>query len=210
MTATGYTVRGLSFSYGATTVLENLTTTLQPGAVTALVGANGTGKSTLLELIAGVRTPDAGEITPRPRRPALLTQRSEHIDGLPLTVRDCVRIGTFGQVPCWRPTARRERRAAEEIIERVGMTPLRESRMRDLSGGQRQRVLIAQTLVQRADLYLLDEPSTALDAGTRELLCTLLREHADVGKTVVVASHDRDEIRFADTVIELASPSMSR
>ncbi|MEE4021688.1 metal ABC transporter ATP-binding protein [Gordonia sp. PKS22-38] len=198
-----YAVRGLGFGHGRTPVFDDFDATIPAGAVTAVIGGNGSGKSTLLNLCAGVIRADAGAISPVPSRPALLAQRTEHIDGLPLTVRDCVRIGMYGQLPPWRPFGAANRRAADEMIERVGMAKYRDARMRDLSGGQRQRTMIAQTMVQPADLYLLDEPSAALDTAGRQLLFALLREKADAGKAVLMATHDGDEIAFADQVINL-------
>lgn len=198
-----YAVRGLSFAYGRRAILEDFDATVPAGVITALIGGNGSGKSTLLNLFAGVIQPAGGSIMPMPARPTLLAQRTEHIDGLPLTVRDCVRIGRYGRVPFWRPLGSENRRAADEMIERVGMAEYRNARMRDLSGGQRQRSMIAQAMVQRSDLYLLDEPSSALDTDGKNLLFALLREKALAGAAVLVATHDDEEIEFADRAIDL-------
>lgn len=203
----GFDVRGLGFGYGATAIFDGFDADVPAGRVTALVGGNGSGKSTLLNIFAGILRPDAGEIRPRPQRPAMLAQRTELIDGLPLTVRDCVRIGRYAQVPFWRPLGARNRRAADEMIERVGMIDHRNARLRDLSGGQRQRMMIAQTMVQQADLYLLDEPSAALDTAGKQVLFTLLREKAEQGKAILIATHDDDEVDFCDRVIDLGRPT---
>ena len=206
LVASAYEVRELSFSYGGSPVIEHFDATVRAGVVTAVIGGNGSGKSTLLNLFAGLIRPDGGTVAPMPARPALLAQRTEHIDGLPLTVRDCLRIGRYAEVPFWRPLGFGNRRAADEMIERVAMTRFRDTRLRDLSGGQRQRTMIAQTMVQSADLYLLDEPSVALDTAGKSMLFNLLHEKADAGKAVLIATHDDDEIEFADEIIDLGRP----
>ncbi|MFT3659945.1 MAG: ATP-binding cassette domain-containing protein [Gordonia sp. (in: high G+C Gram-positive bacteria)] len=199
----GYAVRGLEFGYTGEKIFDGYDVDLPAGAITALIGANGSGKSTLISLLIGLLTPSGGGVEPRPVRPALLAQRTEHIDGLPLTVDDCVRMGRFGSVPFWRPLPRSDKALIGETIDRVGMSAHRGRRLRDLSGGQRQRVMIAQTMVQDADLYLLDEPSTALDVAGREMLFELLREKAAGGAAVVIATHDAEEVAAADRVVDL-------
>ena len=199
----GYAVRGLEFGYTAEAIFGGFDADFPAGEVTALIGANGSGKSTLINLVVGLLRPSGGSVDPRPVRPALLAQRTAHIDGLPLTVRDCVSMGRFGSVPFWKPLGRSDRALVVEMIERVGMAAHAGQRLRDLSGGQRQRAMIAQTMVQEAGLYLLDEPSTALDVAGREMLFGLLREKAERGAAVVLATHDADEVAFADRVVDL-------
>lgn len=200
---TGYTVRDLKFGCSSEPIFDGFDADFPAGEVTALIGANGTGKSTLINLMVGLLRPARGRLEPQPVRPALLAQRTEHIDGLPLTVRDCVSMGRFGSVPFWKPLGKSDRALVGQMIDRVGMTSYTGQRLRDLSGGQRQRVMIAQTMVQDAQLYLLDEPSTALDVAGREMLFGLLREKAEHGAAVVLATHDADEVAFADRVVDL-------
>ncbi|MDN5757305.1 MAG: metal ABC transporter ATP-binding protein [Tomitella sp.] len=196
----------VSFRHRDSPVLSRIDLTLGAGTVTALIGPNGSGKSTLLHLLAGVLAPTDGHIFRSRSRPAaLLPQRSEHIDGLPLTVRDCVAIGRFGALSPLRRPGAEDRAAVTAMMERLDITHLARRRLRELSGGQRQRTLIAQLLAQDSDLYLLDEPSTSLDSRGRALLHALLRDRAASGAAVLVATHDADEAQLADRTLRLRS-----
>lgn len=179
-------------------MLHSVSLSLPSGAVTAVAGPNGAGKSTLVELLAGVRTPRRGEVRHRGFL-ALVVQRPAVPDTLPVTVRDVVAMGTWMR--------RRPRRAVagavEEAIERVGMTGYEDRPLAALSGGQRQRVLLAQGLVQRADVLILDEPAAGLDVASRERTRTLLAQEAARGAAVACVTHDDASIAAADLVVRL-------
>lgn len=195
------TAEHVGFRYADAPVLHDVSLRVGSASVLALTGTNGSGKSTLLHLLAGVTQPTEGSIHRRPgTRLALLPQRTSDIDALPLTVTECVRIGRFARR---RRLNRDDRDAVTEIMHRLDIAHLARQRIRELSGGQRQRTLIAQALVQVADIYLLDEPTAALDTRSRQQVHTLLAERVATGAAVVIASHDPAEIALAERTIRL-------
>ncbi|QGN46319.1 zinc ABC transporter ATP-binding protein AztA [Micromonospora sp. WMMD558] len=195
------TAEHIGFRYADVPVLHDVSLRAEAGSMLALTGANGTGKSTLLHLLAGVTQPTEGRVHRRPgTRLALLPQRTSDIDALPLTVAECVQIGRF---TLRHRLSRDDRASVAKIMQRLDIAHLARRRLRELSGGQRQRTLIAQTLVQHADIYVLDEPTTALDTGSRRQVHDLLAERVAAGAAVVIASHDPTETALAEHIIRL-------
>ena len=181
----------VAYAYEGAPALHGVSLRLEPGAVTAVVGANGSGKSTLLDLVAGVRSPATGTISRgHARRAAFVPQTSATPDELPITVRDCVAVGRFARAGLLRRLGRADRERIDEVMSLLDVAHLAGRRMRDLSGGQRQRTLVAQGLAQDSDLLVLDEPDSALDAAGSTLLQGALTAAARSGATVVVATHD--------------------
>ena len=190
--------------HGGRDVLRGVTLALPAGTVTALVGANGSGKSTLLSVMAGVLAPRTGSVSlGTPRRPALVVQRSAVSDALPITVRETVEMGRWGLRGPWRRLTRRDREEVGACMERLGVADLARRQLGELSGGQRQRVLLAQGLAQEADLLLLDEPATGLDADSRARIGEVLEQERARGVTVVHATHSEREAARADLVLRM-------
>ncbi|MEV5999740.1 zinc ABC transporter ATP-binding protein AztA [Streptomyces griseomycini] len=194
----------LSAGYAGHPVLHELNGEISALATTALVGPNGSGKSTLLGVLAGVIQPTAGTLRHfGGRPPAFVPQRGAVGDTLPLTVRQTVEMGRWGERGPWRRLTRRDRVAVDSALDRLGIADLAARQLGELSGGQRQRALIAQGLAQESDLLLLDEPTTGLDPEARERMATLLTDLADDGVTVVHATHDLAAARSADACLLL-------
>ncbi|WP_307961770.1 metal ABC transporter ATP-binding protein [Salinispora arenicola] len=170
MSAAVLTAEQVGFRYADVPVLHDVNLSVEAGRVLALTGANGTGKSTLLHLLAGVTQPTSGRVSRRAgTRLALLPQRTSDIDALPLTVTECVQIARFTPR---RWLSRDDRAHVAEVMRRLDIVHLARRRLRELSGGQRQRTLIAQALAQDADIYILDEPTAALDTHCRSVSTT--------------------------------------
>ncbi|WP_104178248.1 sulfate/molybdate ABC transporter ATP-binding protein [Cryobacterium sp. Y50] len=174
---------------------------LAPGDVLALLGPNGAGKSTVLELLAGLATPDSGTVT---------------IDGAVLTApgrfvtAENRAIGLLGQEPLLFPhlsarnniafalrvgeahlNAAESRKQADRWLDRVGLHSFGESKPGSLSGGQQQRVALARALAAGPRLLLLDEPMATLDAETAPLMRQLIREQlADTSTSAIIVTHD--------------------
>ncbi|MFJ2178468.1 zinc ABC transporter ATP-binding protein AztA [Streptomyces sp. NPDC087851] len=194
----------LSAGYAGHPVLHQLDVEIRALTTTALVGPNGSGKSTLLGVLAGVIQPTAGEVQHSGGRPpAFVPQRGGVGDALPLTVRQTVEMGRWGERGPWRRLTRQDRAAVNSALERLAIADLAARQLGELSGGQRQRALIAQGLAQESDLLLLDEPTTGLDPEARERMATLLTDLVDDGVTVVHATHDLDAARSADACLLL-------
>ncbi|MFC3964833.1 zinc ABC transporter ATP-binding protein AztA [Nocardia jiangsuensis] len=196
---------GIVAGYEAGPVLHGVDAVLPAGRVTALVGPNGSGKSTLLAVLAGVLAPTAGTIVQPLGRPALVLQHSAVPPTLPITVRETVAMGRWGERGWWRRLTRADRALVDESLEALGLGALAGCRLDTLSGGQRQRALLAQALAARSRLLLLDEPGTALDAEARAAVHTALDLAGERGVTVVHATHDRDDALRADHAVALAA-----
>jgi manganese/zinc/iron transport system ATP- binding protein len=191
------TVSGLSVAYGRQVVLRNVAAEIGRGQAVGVVGPNGGGKSTLLKAIAGVIPRLSGEISLFGR--PIATQRSrvvfmpqrEAVDwGFPVTVADVVMMGRYPRIAWPGRASRRDHAIVAEMLERVGMTDYRERQIGALSGGQQQRVFVARALAQEADVLLLDEPMTGIDAGTQEVIMGIIEEQRQQGKIVLLATHD--------------------
>jgi zinc/manganese transport system ATP-binding protein len=195
-------LRDIEVRLGEVQALAGVSLELRAGEVLALAGHNGSGKSTLLSVIAGITPPLSGSVD-RSERVALVVQRSEVPDGLPLTVRDVVRMGRWAERGSWRPLTAADRGIVDDSIAALGLGGLEGRTLASLSGGQRQRALVAQGLAQRARILLLDEPTVGLDDEARGLIDTAIAREAARGVAVVHATHDAGVIRLADRVIRL-------
>ncbi|MFJ8601442.1 zinc ABC transporter ATP-binding protein AztA [Streptomyces shenzhenensis] len=195
---------GLCAGYPGRPVLRQLSADIPRLATTALVGPNGSGKSTLLGVLAGVIHPTSGELHhDGARPPAFVPQRGAVGDTLPLTVRQTVEMGRWGERGPWRWLTRRDHATVDAALDRLGIGELASRQLGELSGGQRQRALIAQGLAQESDLLLLDEPTTGLDPEARERIGVLLTALVADGVTVVQATHDLEAARAADACLLL-------
>jgi iron(III) transport system ATP-binding protein len=201
LTSTILAANGLAKSFNGHTVLHGIDLDLAAGTTTAVVGASGCGKTTLLRLIAGFESPDAGTITIDGRQVASADAAvAPHRRGVGyvaqdgalfphLTVEQNIAYGLRG-------TSRAEMRArVAELLETVSLeTSFASRRPHQLSGGQQQRVALARALARRPVLMLLDEPFSALDTGlrasTRKAVAGLL---TDAGVTTLLVTHDQEE-----------------
>ncbi len=190
---------GATWRPDRTAILDGFSLRLDPGAITAVLGRSGCGKSSLLRVIAGLRELEAGEVRGRPARlgfvfqePSLLPWRSA-AENVALTL-------PAGSAPG----------AALAALESVGLAGRGEALPRSLSGGQRMRVSLARALLSRPELLLLDEPFAALDAATlAEMQHLLLAAHAALGCTVVLVTHDRAlAARLADRILVVEGPPL--
>jgi zinc transport system ATP-binding protein len=190
-------ISGLGFSYGGNPVLQGVNLTLEGLEFAAVVGPNGGGKTTLLKVILGLLTPASGQVRvfglpPREAR-ARIGYMPQYVQvdlSFPVTVLDVVLMGRLGRGGgIWGAYGRRDRQAALQALERVGLPGLANRPFRALSGGQRQRTLIARALAGEPELLLLDEPTASVDVvGEREVFDLL----ADLNRCIpiLVVSHD--------------------
>ena len=187
-------VAELAIAYGETKAVDGVTFEVAEGEFFGILGPNGAGKTTTLEMIEGLRRPDAGEIRvlgekPWPRNPALLPRMGVQLQASSfferLTARE--QLATFAALYGVGPVK------VDEWIERVGLVDKAGTRVENLSGGQMQRLSIACALVHEPDIVFLDEPTAALDPQARRNLWDLLAGLNDSGRTVVLTTHYMDE-----------------
>ena len=196
-------LRGFGVRYGDRVAVLDVTTHVDPGEVVALVGPNGAGKSTLLRGVMGLVAYD-GEVRVHTRHRgakgiAFVPQRADVDAGFPVTVEQVVADGRRPFLAPWRRPRREDRAAVERALSTVGLDGLGRRTLAELSGGQAQRAFIARALAQEADLLLLDEPLTGIDAPTADSLVELLHGLAGAGRAVLASTHDLAQVhrRFA-------------
>jgi len=200
-----------SFEDGSVQALRDVSFTVEAGTLVALTGASGSGKSTILNLVAALDTPDAGSITVAGRRVDELDDpagyRAETIgfvfqahNLLPtLTASENVQIPMFGR----RPRAERAERA-RLLLEQVGLESRAHARPAVLSGGERQRVAIARALANEPLLLLADEPTGALDSATgKQVLDLLDQARRSRGTTILLVTNDDEVAARAQRTLRL-------
>jgi len=216
MTATGLWADTLSVRVGRAQVINRLSLVAPSGCLTALVGSNGAGKSSILRVIAGALAPDSGRVLfdgadlltmaprVRARQVALLEQQNstEH----DVTARDVVALGRIPHLTAWRGPGALDGQIIDHALAQVGASHLTTRSYLSLSGGEQQRVRLAAALAQRPRLLLVDEPTNHLDIGAQLDALVLLRRLADSGITVLTALHDLGHaLTFADHAVAVSS-----
>ena len=181
--------------------IREVTLAVEPGDCVALIGDNGTGKSTLLKAAAGLIAPTGGSVQVFgcvagrcQTRVSYLPQRGDLAWNFPIDVYALVMTGRFVHLGWFRRPRQEDHRLVEKALDRLGIRDLARTQIGDLSGGQQQRLLLARTLVHEADLILLDEPLNGVDADTAEVVLDVMSGLARRGKAVLVATHDHARI----------------
>jgi ABC-type polar amino acid transport system ATPase subunit len=192
-------VRGLRLSRGSRPILAGVDLQAQAGEVVALMGLSGSGKTTILRVLAGLEPPDAGEIdVPKAGMVFQFHFLFEHLTALENV---CLAPVHVQRVSRSAAVAR-----ARGLLEELGVGHREQALPRELSGGEAQRVAIARALAVDPPLLLLDEPTASLDPARRNDLGDALRRLAAAGRTLLFTSHDDDFVRdVATRVVILAN-----
>ena len=190
-------VHDLTVSYQRKPVLWNVDLAVPKGKLVGILGPNGAGKSTLIKAVMGLIPLSSGwvQVFGRPvdsqRDKVGYVPQRESVDWtFPVTAMDVVLMGRYGAIPWYRRIGRRDRDAAREALNKVGMLPYADRQISNLSGGQQQRVFLARALVQDSQIYLMDEPFAGVDASTEAAIVKLLQDLRAAGKTVLLVHHD--------------------
>lgn len=210
----------LRLGYGSRILIDDLSATIEGGTLTALVGRNGTGKSTLLRAIVGLQERMAGDIMLQGRSVGDLTT-AELAQAVAFVTTDKVRIANLkcrdvvalGRAPYTNWIGRmqeQDRKMVELALEMVGMADFADKTMDQMSDGECQRVMIARALAQETPIILLDEPTAFLDMPNRYELCILLgclaHQH---GKAILFSTHELDiALELCDKVALISPPSL--
>ncbi len=188
----------LTLGYDRHPAVHHLSGEIATGSLTAIVGPNGAGKSTLLKGIAGALSPLDGDIAlARGRRLAYLPQQAELDRSFPIHVYDLVAMGLWNRAGIFGRIGGGAAAKIEAAIAAVGLAGFERRPIGALSGGQMQRALFARLLLQDADIILLDEPFTAIDARTTADLLALVQRWHGESRTVVAVLHDIETVRRA-------------
>jgi ABC-type lipoprotein export system ATPase subunit len=208
-TGDGVAAGHLSLRLGGRDVVADVSLSAAPGTLTAVTGPSGSGKSSLLALLAGLVRPTVGTVAfdGRPVLPADLGIQLQSYGLLAaLTAAENVELALRARTA----RGRNGRALAAQLhggvaiqLARVGLTELADEPVEELSGGQQQRVALARALVAVPSLLIADEPTSEVDAESRERLTALLHEEARRGAVVIVATHDPEVALTADQVVTL-------
>ncbi len=208
-----YEIEGLTFSYGASAVLDGLSLTFHSGEMTAVVGPNGAGKSTLMSVMAGLRDDYSGAcrfegVELRAMRKRDLARRAGFIPqqlriDFPFTAEQVV---FMGRTPHCKGLfeSPEDRRAVAHALVLTDAAPFAKRSFRELSGGEKQRVVLASALAQEPAALLLDEPTTFLDLKHQIAIYALLQKLAREGHAVIAVTHDLNlASAYADRIVVL-------
>ncbi|WP_240418028.1 ABC transporter ATP-binding protein [Paenibacillus periandrae] len=205
----------LDIAYGDISIVEHLNISIPSGQITALVGANGSGKSTILKAMARMLKPTGGTVyldgksihrqatKEVAKQLAILPQNPIAPDGL--TVSELVTYGRFPHQKGFGSLTKEDKEAVRWAIEMTGMNEFYDRPVDQLSGGQRQRAWIAMALAQGTDILFLDEPTTFLDmAHQLEVLKLLQKLNDEEGRTIVMVVHDLNHAaRYAHHMVAI-------
>jgi iron complex transport system ATP-binding protein len=207
-------VRDLSFSYGDRRVLQDVGFRLGAGELLGMLGPNGAGKSTLFRCILGLEKKHTGKIllngedieTKHPEDLARLIAYvpQTHYPSFNYSALDMVLMGTAAQGNAWSVPGPRQKKAAEEALEQMGMAGFRDRGFRQLSGGEQQLVLIARALAQQARFLVMDEPTANLDYGNQLRVLFQVKALSRQGYSIILSTHNPDHaFLFTDRVLAL-------
>ncbi len=203
----------LTVSYRRHPAIHHLTCQFKMGETTAIVGPNGAGKSTLLKAILGEVKPDTGNVIWNgisPQDIAYLPQHSEIDNSVPLSVADVVLLGSWYQIGLLGRVDNNLNKRVDNSLEQVGLAGFNQRYITELSRGQLQRVLFARTIMQQANVILLDEPFNAMDSKTIDTLLHIIHLWKQEGKTIIAVLHDLYQVNTSfDYTMLLATKLIS-
>jgi len=206
--------RSVSLSLGGSQILKDVDLTIQSGEILAIVGPSGTGKTTLIHVLAGYRTPDAGQV--EVQGAVLCAKEPDHGDRIrreqigfmaqDLDLLEELSSDRNAALPVLLAGGKpgNALRAARALLGDLGMTDHMDRPVRRLSRGQRQRVALARALAHPRPILLLDEPTASLDPATRDLAIGHIKQRAREGAAVLITTHDHAVADQADRVMHLS------
>ena len=209
-------LQNISFSYGKTPVLKDISYEFEKGKMYCIIGKSGAGKTTLLSLLSGLAAPDSGEIIYDGKNVAKIdkyTFRSKYIgvvfQSFNLITKYTAMENVVLSMDVSGAKIKNKKQKALELLEIVGLEEDEANRrVLKLSGGQQQRVAIARALSYDPDIILADEPTGNLDRDTQKEIMDIFRNLADQGKCVILVSHSPDVATMCDERYELTKISV--
>lgn len=188
------TIKNLTFNYGASKILDDLSLQIKKGETVAIIGSSGSGKTTFLRLLCGILKPSSGSIEAPLHEYAYMTQQDLLLPWR--TVEENITLTLeLEKIPFLKPEI-------ELLLEKLELFPFRGHYPHQLSGGQYKRVMLARTLAPKKNILLLDEAFSSLDLPLRDKLYSRLKELSTA--TTILVTHDfRDAYTLADRIILL-------
>lgn len=203
--------RNICLGYDGREIVSQLNFKVNEGDYLTIVGENGSGKSTLMRTILGLQSPMSGEIITDEglvqNEIGYLPQQTVVQKDFPATVWEIVLSGCQGRKGLKPFYSSEDKKLAEEKIERMGISHLRNRCYRELSGGQQQRVLLARALCATKKMLLLDEPVSGLDPIVTAEMYELIKSLNKEGITIIMISHDTDAILdYSSHILKIGNP----
>ena len=203
---------------GRIDVLKDFTFSINERSFVGITGKSGAGKSTLLSIISGLQKPDSGQLTIndtnllslndkelsgfRNQNIGFISQEQSFLENF--TVLDNVRLPAFlGKKKIDDTSAKDITIRAEQLLDSLGIAHLAQNFPSTLSGGENHRVLIARALINNPQILLADEPTDSVDSERTDEIIKIFRRLADEGKTILIASHDKEALKLCDKKIEI-------
>ncbi len=197
-------ITDLTVRFDQVIALDEVTHTFQPGTSTAVMGVNGSGKTTMLECLAGLQKPTSGSIRGMSENLAYVCQ---HLPAfwMPITAGEVLAMGRYRERGLLGRLRGGDRAAMRKAGEQLDINQFTKRSFGDLSGGQQMRVRIAQVLAGEPDIIMLDEPVTGLDIPSQERILDVIEDYSSRGAIVIITTHHLDEARHCDSVMLLAN-----
>lgn len=190
-------VKNLNVSYGKNKVLDDIFLQIPLNSRTAIIGANGAGKSTFIKAVLGLIKKDKGEvkilgktIKNAKNDIAYVPQKDSVNWNFPATVYDVVMMGRYPYMKTFGKANKKDDDIVENSLVEMGISDLKDRQINNLSGGQKQRVFLARALAQDVSLYILDEPLTGVDIKTEDIIADEFKKLQDLGKTILAVHHN--------------------
>ncbi|OWZ85001.1 metal ABC transporter ATP-binding protein [Natranaerobius trueperi] len=202
-------VNDLTVSYDETTAIENISFKVPKGQITGVIGPNGAGKSTLIKAIMGLLKCKKGSIKvfessiKKARSNIAYVPQQNDIDlSFPISVSETVMMGRYPYLKRFKGPSKTDKELVLDSLKKVKMDYKKDRQIGELSGGERQRVFLARALSQNAELFFLDEPFSAIDFTSEEIITNLLTSLASQGKTLFVVHHDlKKASKYFDSIL---------
>ncbi len=219
-------IKNLSIGYGHQAVLSDIDITARSGDFIALIGKNGSGKSTFLKTLAGILEAIEGEILMDGQDLLQLkpTERAKYVsivltDAIltPLKVKEFISLGRQNFTGTWNRLLPEDHRIINQVIQELNLTDLLNKKITEISDGERQKVLISRALVQETPIVLLDEPTTHLDLENKAVLLKKLKKISQMqNKIIILSTHDinlilpqTNKVWFTNHSIEILEKNQS-
>lgn len=189
-------IKNMSFGYEESLVLKDVNIDINRGDFVGIIGANGTGKSTLIQLILGLLSPKEGYVTCNYNDVGYVSQVGFAVKAdFPATVKEVIMLNLFREIGLFKRSIKKHEKMVEDALATVGMLDMADRQIGKLSGGQQQRVMIAKALVSSPDILVLDEPTASIDSENEELLYELLsRLNKEKNLTIIMVTHNIENI----------------
>jgi len=197
-------LENVCLAYGGQEALHRIDLTVKRGTTTAIVGPNGSGKTSLLRILAGFIPPTIGTVCWHDGENIAMAEQSVSTDfWMPLRVKDVLTMGRYASTGAFRRLSRQDRDIVAEAAQRMAVDDLLSRQIGELSVGQRRRVRLAMCLAQQADLLLLDEPESGLDISSHQRIFAEISKEKQRGAAVVFTTHTLSEAVRSDFVLLL-------